>query len=392
MATVQATSRPVRLRPGGLAALGWLGIALLLAAPCSGGSRRATVPLNSSLPDTLTAADAERFGLYADVSGLSRFWFVPAPWGGYTVVLETIADGRVRVRERNVPRARWRQLQARVERVLEGAHPASEPLSQAPAWTDSALHREPRLRSPAGNPAPEAGGHEAGTDTTTAPRTPHRIRVWPEVPLPPARAATRPDRAAKSLYPGFADRWLTLLEAGYRHPISSFDAFFTGMAQFGLAFARTFGERFIPYGSFTIGFGDIKRDFEDIAGEGRSNVYSFALGTILRQPVGRKTFAYAGVEGGFYARLLQWGGLFQDPFTGRTTDGYVLEQQDFGWSVRLGIALQRPNTEKVRVWDLGIAYQTSPAERWAYHSDGKSFLGDGRDAWLVISLRFWDTL
>jgi hypothetical protein len=211
------------------------------------------------------------------------------------------------------------------------------------------------------------------------------------VPLPPA-PATRPDAAPKTLYPSFSNRWLTFLEAGYRQNITSFEQFFTGMAQFGLAFGRTVGDRLVPYGSFVVGFGDIPGDFESIAGDGRSNIYNFALGVLARQPVGRTTAAYASIEGGYFVRTLQWGGVFEDPDTGTISEGFVLEQQHWGFGLRVGFTLQKPHPDRLRVWDIGISYQVTPADRWDFYGDGRRFIGDNHDAWLAISIRFWDTL
>ena len=373
-----------------------LGLWVLAVAAVPAAAREdgpAVVPFYPGLPDTLTRADAQRFGIYGDVEGLRRFWFLPAPWGGYLVRLETEGPDGVRLRERTVPRERWRQLRARAGAVLLGRAVPDTTLAPAPAWVDSVLAAEPgALPPPATAAADSVAIAGAALDPDAPSLTPRRVRVWPEVPLPPPGPRRPGAGEAGPRYPRYASRWLTLLEVGYRQNTTSFDEFFTGMVQFGLAFGYTVNERFLPYASFTVGFGDIRRDFEAIAGDGRANIYNLALGLTGRQPVSRRGSLYAGVEGGYFARTLQWGGVFQNPYTGALSDGYVLEQQDWGVAFRLGFTLQRAHPDKLRVWDLGVTYQITPADRWEYYGDDRGFVGDGRDAWLAISLRFWDTL
>ncbi|MFO7652854.1 MAG: hypothetical protein R6X25_03425 [Candidatus Krumholzibacteriia bacterium] len=369
-------------RPGPaiVAAAGLLVLACATApSPATDAARAAAlddgkgpVRLHPSLPETLTVEHARRFGMYTEVPGLERFWFRRAPWGGYLTRLETRGPGGPRLRERSVPQARWRQFQDRVEAVLAGASPPDSALAPAPPWVE-----DRRTGAPA--------------DSVAAGRSGGRLQVWPEAPLPPqTHAGARPEEPP--LEPPFRNRWLSLLEAGYRHNISDFDAFFTGMLQFGLAFGYTATERLVPYAAFTVGFGDIRSDFEAIAGEGRANAYNFALGSVLRQPVSRRGSLYVAVEGGYYVRALQWGGLFENPFTGQVREGYILEQQHWGGAVRLGFLRQTAHEDKLRAWDLGVTLQRTAADPWVYFDDDRIFAADDQDTWLVVSLRFWDSL
>jgi hypothetical protein len=346
-----------------------VGLALLVAVAAAPGTAAAAsvppgyevVPLAPGLPDTLSAADAARFGLYDDVAGLRRLWFLTAPWGGFQVRMEVEgADGADRsvLRERNVARARWRRYRRQVAIVRSGG------VLPAPAATDA--------------------GDTIRFDAD-------RLRVWPEVPLPPPVPGP-PIPAAVSSYPAVGGRWVTMLEAGYQHNVSSFDDFFSGMITFGVLFGYTVSDHLLPYFGFDIGFGDITKDLEYIAGDGRSNTYNFSLGLLGRAQIGRRTALYLSGAGGYFVRTLQWGGTYEDPVTGRVEDGYVLEQQDPGIAVRVGIQFQSAHPRRLRAWDVGLTLRYTPADRWAYFRDDVQVAGDRSDTWLALTVRFWDTL
>jgi len=372
--------RPLFRPPARLLAVAGLWTALVVsvamtAAPAHARSEPAVVALSPSLPDTLSAADAARFGLYGDIDGLRRLWFLVAPWGGYLVRLEVAGPDGAELRERNVPRARWRAYRQQVEAVLAGqALPAGVAVGVGePASGDS---------SPV--VAVAAVGDTIWFDE-------ERIRVWPEVPVPPTVPGP-PIQRGDPKYPAVGGRWVTMLEAGYQHNISTFSDFFTDMLTFGVHFGYTVSDHVMPYFSFDVGFGDITKDMEHIAGEGRSNTYNFALGLLTRAEIGRRTALYLSGAGGYFVRTLQWGGVYENPITGRVEDGYVLEQQDVGVALRAGIQFQTAHSSRLRGWDVGVTVRYTPAERWAYARDGVQVFGDRSDTWVALTVRFWETL
>ena len=360
---------------------------VMTATPAHARSEPAVVALSPSLPDTLSAADAARFGLYGDIDGLRRLWFLAAPWGGYLVRLEVVGPDGELLRERNVPRARWRAYRQQVEAVLAGRALPAETVSGArdPAAGDSSPSVPATVASDRLPPVQTA----AAGDTIWFDED--RIRVWPEVPVPPAVPGP-PIQEQDPKYPAAGGRWVTMLEAGYQHNASTFSDFFTDMLTFGVYFGYTVSDHVMPYFSFDVGFGDITKDMEHIAGEGRSNTYNFALGLLTRAEIGRRTALYLSGAGGYFVRTLQWGGVYEDPITGRVEDGYVLEQQDVGVALRAGIQFQTAHSSRLRAWDVGVTVRYTPAERWAYARDGVQVFGDRSDTWVALTVRFWDTL
>ena len=221
--------------------------------------------------------------------------------------------------------------------------------------------------------------------------SPPRIRVWPEVPLPAIVERPTPGGVASSDYQDLSGRWFVLLEAGMRRNVTEFNSFFTDMGMIAMNWGRMFG-RLMPYMSMEVGFGDLRDDFEELAGDGRSNTYGFSLGLLARQPLGRHNQFYVSGAFGYYIRSLQWGGTFVNTTTGSYADGLVLEQQNWGWSFRAGFMFNRKHTHKSRFWDVGVGLQTTPAEEWHYFDESSDFFASDRDMWITLSVRFGDSI
>ena len=175
-----------------------------------------------------------------------------------------------------------------------------------------------------------------------------------------------------------------------RGNVSDFNDFFTPMGQVGVAFSYGVTERFLPSLGFGAGFGDMRGDFEDIYGDGRTNAFNITLSALLRQPLGRKHSIYAEGGGGYFIRSLFWGGSFYNPNTGNVTEGRVVEQADFGWTARVGWLLSRHHPRRPRFLDVGVGLQSSPADPWLFSSDESTFFASGRDTWVFLTVRFWD--
>ena len=351
-------------------------LAVIIPANASARKSEQPVPLYPGLPDKLDAADAQRYGLYSDVADLQELWFVPAPWGGYLVRLRVAGPEGERLLERNVPQSKWVTMRQQVAAVRDGA--------EAPPVTGVA--------GVAANTTGGDGG-DGGATTDTTRVVPQRVLVWPEVGLPPA-PPPRPHLAegGQTNYPRVGGRWVSLLEVGVRSNVSSFRDFFTEQVCFGMQFGYTVTDYLMPFLGFDVGFGDIRSDFEKLAGDGRANTYNFTVGVLGRAAAGRRTAFYTSVAGGYFARTMQWGGTFYDPNFGSVTDGFVLEQQHWGIAMRAGLQFQQSHARRLRSFDIGITVQITPAERWDYYNEQMRFVGDLSDTWVSLSIRFWDTL
>ncbi len=412
--------------PGGL----WL--AVLLAAsvlPSTAAQARdldEPVRLNPALGDTLSADELQRFGLYGELEKAEQAVFLLAPWGGYLARLHERTDKGMVWRERNIPSNTWLAWQQRAADILAGkpwsrtsaatllpapgapppggfAAPETTTLAPAAGVPPAGPPREtgmPQSPStlPEGPPsevggAPAAVPAPADTGEVRLEPAPGRVRVWPEVPLPPVQPRRRaPVDTARARYQELGGRWYLILEAGYKHDVTDFREFFTDQGMFGVSWGRMFG-RLMPFFGMEIGFGDLQDDFEKLAGNGRGNTYNFELGLLIRQPLGRRTQFYVSGAYGYFIRSMQWGGLFYDPYYGSYSNGYVLEQQDWGVGLRAGIQLQRRDRRKARFWDLGLSVHTSPAQTWHYFEDAAHpFEAGGHDTWVTLSLRFGEGL
>jgi hypothetical protein len=360
------------------------------ALAAKGALQGEIVRLHPDLDESLNAATAARYGLFTDVPGLQEVTFLKAPWGGYLARLQVgTPEGSV-WRERNVSTDTWREWQMRVVRVQEGR-----------PWQDDANQLSPAGGAAVATADQQAGERAPGQDELPADSadilsdrtelTSDRLRVWPEVPLPPITARDEPENQLVSDYQKMSGRWFVLLEAGVRHNVTDFNHFFTDMGMIAMNWGVMLG-RLMPYMSMEVGFGDLRDDFEELAGDGRSNTYGFSLGMLARQPLGRHHQFYVSGGFGYFIRSLQWGGTFLNANTGNITDGLVLEQQNWGWSFRTGFMFNRKHTTKSRFWDIGVGLQTTPAEEWHYFDEANNFFATERDMWITLSIRFGDSI
>ncbi len=349
---------------------------LLQPAPASAANDRhpygEPVRLHPELGESLSVVEAAYFGLYTDIAGLREVTFLEAPWGGYVARLRVETEAGSVWRERNVSTSRWRAWQTRAADILAGKIP---PAGGVGSVTEMAT-----------GPSAEGEVQTAQPDSLT-----DRIRVWPEVPLPPTLGRAVPADSVVHSYQPLGGRWFVLLEAGLRHNVTDFNAFFTDMGMIGISWGRMFG-RLMPYFSMEVGFGDLRDDFEDLAGDGRSNTYSFAFGLMARQPVSRRINFYGSGAFGYFIRSLQWQGIFFDSFRNTVSEGLVLEQQDWGWAFRAGFLIQRRHPTKGRFFDIGLGLQTTPAEEWHYFNDVSNFRASNRDMWVTLSVRIGDSI
>lgn len=357
------------------------------------------VRLHPALDERLDASTAARYSLFMDVPGLQEVTFLKAPWGGYLVRLKIATDTGTVWRERNVETQTWREWQLRVVRVQAGRSWQDD--ADPAVSTGSVLAGDPSSGDPAVASAPAGAGTQAevssagrsfpGEDLSGATElSSERIRVWPEVPLPPITAREIESRAISD-YQNMNGRWFVLLEAGVRHNVTDFNHFFTDMGMIAMNWGVMLG-RLMPFMSMEVGFGDLRDDFEELAGDGRSNTYGFSLGMLARQPLSKRQQFYVSGAFGYFIRSLQWGGTFLNQNTGAITDGLVLEQQNWGWSFRAGFMFNRKHTTKSRFWDIGVGLQTTPAEEWHYFDDASNFFATERDMWVTLSIRFGDSI
>lgn len=345
-----------RVGRGLLCAAVLLGAGSLAAEPWPPPPETPAVLLHPDLPEVLDARWILRLELFPEVIDLQRVRFGLAPWGAVLARLE-VDDGDTppRILVRSLAAETWRELRQRAAIVMAG-----EPLP--PVALD-------------GGPPPVDPLSEA--------------RAWPEAPAPP----TAPYRELLSV-PGRAvpvrGQWLALVEAGLRGNVSEFNSFFTPMGQVGVAFAHGVTERFVPSLAFAAGFGDMRGDFEDVYGDGRTNAFNLTLTALLRQPLGGRHSLYLEGGGGYFIRSLYWGSAFYNPATGDVTEGRVIEQSQFGWTGRFGWLLRRDHPRRPQFLDVGVGVQTSVADPWVFTGDEASFTASERDTWIFLTVRFWD--
>jgi len=370
------------------AALLCAGAALAVLAPPE--PTTPPVLVHPDLPEVLTGPWLDRLDLFPEIDGLARVRFGVAPWGGVVARLEVdTPDGRLRVLVRNLSGQTWRELQERVRRVLAGEE-FDEPVAPLPTQPAPLVIPEDVAGADTTVVLADTTGAldiaPAPADTAVAPT----VRAWPEVAAPPA-ALPREERLPPGMV-GVRGRWLALVEAGPKWNVSGFNAFFTPGVALGLAFGHGITERTVALLGFNAGFGDMRGEFEDAFGDGRTNTFGFDLTGLLRLPVTGTQDLYAQAGAGYHIRSLYWGGAFLDPVTGRVVEGRVLEQQDFGLVFRVGWMWRRDHPDRPRFWDIGLGLQTSPADQWVFWTEDAFFEASGRDLWLQLTVRFWDGL
>lgn len=401
-----------------------LTLAAALVAPAAGRGEEpepAPVALHPALGDTVSAAEAARCGLFADVAGLEAAVFRPAPWGGYLVRLRTRTGATVLWRERNVSSAAWRQWRAQVEACLAGEHAPPPAVVEVPAtgagsatgatgaggaavadsvggavFADSAGGAA--IATGAGAAiAPGAGAAADGAALAAADRPPPpRPKVWPEAPLPAPRPrpAVARDSTRVAAYPPLQGRWLVAAALGYRHCLTGFREFFTDMGLFELMVQNRATRRLTPYFAFQIGFGDIPDEFESVVTnpdgsplDGRSALYALELGSLLTAGAGEHSDVYVGLGWGYYMRSLRWGtdATFVDIYGNLYTPTLVRELQDWGVSTRLGWRKQyRTIGGRVRMLDIQARWENYAASTLS--AEPSLFRASGRDQWIALSV------
>lgn len=317
------------------------------------------VRLHPDLPEILERELIARLALFPDVPHLVRVRFGQAPWGAVLARLEVddpAAGPRVFVR--SLSAESWLALQGRAAALLHGTEPP--PMPRRP---------EPPAHDPLAT-----------------------VRSWPETPPPPTAPHRARTAAAATGRAPVSHAWLALVEAGVRQNVSGFNDYFTPMGQVGLSFGYGVTEHFVPQLGFQAGFGDMRGDFEDAFGDGRTNLFGFTLATLGRLPASKSVDLYAEGGVGYYIRSLFWGGTFVDPRTGEVTRGRVVEQKNLGWSGRVGLLLRRNHPSRPRFLDIGVGVQTTPADPWIFANDDGYFEATDRDTWVYLAVRFWDAL
>lgn len=338
---------------------GWLWVCLgfyptMVAGAVETAAGDPLIRLHTDLPDTLSAAQAAHYNLFDDVQHLQRVWFTRALWGGVVAHLELTPEAGPRLLQRSLAAETWIRLQTQILAV--------EAAEDSTAWSGKSDPDEP---------------------------TPWL--AWPEVPVPQTqRRQTQPDTNLAPDYPLLAGRWLIQLGVGYQHNISRYRTFFTDQGMFNVSFAKPLSEHVLPYFSLDMGFGDLQDDFEDMVGSGRGNTFGLSLGILGRANLGRRTSVYAGGSFGYFIRGMSWGEAVDDQ--GAQTSAYARDLRDPGFLLRAGLLIQRGHDRKARFMDVGLGLLTCPADDLHYYSGDQHFSASGRDMWLMLTIRFWDTI
>lgn len=316
-----------------------------LADPESAGP---LLRLHPDLPEILDRGWVERLVLFEDVPDLETVQFGRSVWGGVTARLET-AGG---VYERSLSTEHWAALRLRAEAVLAGEDPPPPPPSEVVprAWP----------------------------------------RVWPEAPPPPAAVPRDHDRDRGPV--SIRGQWMAIVEAGARLDVSGFNTYFTPMGSIGISFAYGVTDHLAPILGFYAGFGDMRREFESAWGDGRANAFGFTLTSLYSKGLGERHQVYVEGGGGYHIRSLYWGGAFYDQRTNRWYEGRALEQRDLGWNVRVGWQLRRSRGDRPRLLDVGLGFQSSPADLWLFPDGDTFFEASDRDLWMSLTFRLWDGL
>lgn len=339
-------------------------LAMVLLAPLAAAepSSATLVRLHPDLPDTLAGAEITRLGLVSADQQAGRLWFNAALWGGFVANLELVTEtGSWWRLERSLSRPQWFHLQERTADIMAGRPPGSLAF---------------RLDIP---PAVQP-------DTLAGPP------LWPEVPVPPEQFQVSAKRRRVPGYPQLAGEWLILAGLGYQRNVSSYREFFTGMGMISIGFAHPVNEWLAPLLTVEVGFGDLPRDFEEVAGDGRAQTFSFGLGLLGNAQLGRTTRWYAGCSGGYFLRSLQWGGYFQDPQGGTVPVTYIEEMGDWGFTLRTGLMFQKAHVSQPRFLDIGVSLAVCPAPGWRFSNDEVEFVGGDQDLWFAVTVKLWDGL
>lgn len=326
---------------------------LWLAASPALASGKGIVPLSPAVGDTVSAAEAERWGLFPDVSGLRWAVFVPGNSGGFTARLSVAGDPPGAVRERYIPREVWEEWRRRMdagERVTAAKPPA----------------------------APDG--------------------VWPEVPLPPPpeKPANPPAGApgeggppGEGPHHGPSGRWLFVVDLGVKHPTTRFRDYFTDMFESSFALGLPLGRHFIASFGLQAAVGDLPDAFEKLTANGRSTHYAIELGGDVLLPAGASTDLVVGLRGGYYMRALRWGGALFWGYNGLYQSGsLVRELSNWGGGARLGLRHVLGDPARRRWLDVSLHYETYAADPTLLENpeSGLVLSAGDRDTWVGLTV------
>ncbi len=216
-------------------------------------------------------------------------------------------------------------------------------------------------------------------------------RTWPEIPVPPQIPESSRSQLEEN-YPELNQRWLMQVGAGWQHNVSPQKKFFTDMVQLNLVVGKPISEHLLPIFSCELGFGGLQESLEQMTSEGRSTVLGFTLGMLGSIDFSERHRGYLSLGGGYFTRSMLWGERYRDPETDETSGGDTITMGDWGLSLRTGFLFQLSHGTKARFVDLGVGLQISPADKLEFQDDENILVGSNDDAWLTITLRFWDTL
>jgi len=302
--------------------------------------------LHPAVGEVVDADEAARWGLFDDVPGLRQIVFVRTAAGVLTARITVAGDQGVVLRERNVPAKVWEAWRA----DLAAGDVVSASLPQPPeglVWPETALRIDD-------------------------------VEPVDELPIIAVEDAV------------LENTWVMLLDVGYKHSSTRFGDFFTDMMMMDMGVGYAVSERFTPFLAFQAGFGDLKDDFEDLAGDGKSAVYSFELGTRFTAPLSRRLDATASLAGGYYMRSLRWGGtVFLGPYGYVQGGAAVREFADWGGSLRLGFQYALSVSDgRARYLDVGVRIERYGADEIVLSDPvtGAALLADDYDLWTGVTV------
>jgi len=237
---------------------------------------------------------------------------------------------------------------------------------------------------------PQSGYAETGLTGLASDREQVDPRTWPEIPIPPQpqKGLHQPDE----IYPDLDKRWLMQVGGGWQHNVGPQKEFFTDMVQLNLAVGKPVTEHLLPFVSCELGFGGLEESLEKMTGEGRATSLGVKAGLLGSLDLTKRHRYYASVAAGYFSRSMLWGETYRDPETGESSNGETITMGHWGISLRTGFLFQLSHGTKTRFVDLGVGLQLSPADKLLFQGIGNTMTGSEEDAWLTITLRFWDTL